>query len=115
MRYPLNDTSISRRGGFISIVNQALIALIILVVVGTLTYRYLPQTHEAKQFEERAAKLEVEYLEAVERLRHHEREERFLQANMEYLAVIARDKLDMMQSGETIYRIDRLDKDGQKK
>jgi len=114
VRYPLNDIPISRRGGFISMLNQALIALIILVVIGTLTYRYLPQTNEAKQFEERAAKLEVEHLEAVERLRHHEREERFLQANMEYLAVIARDKLDMMQSGETIYRIDR-EKDGAKK
>lgn len=112
MRTPLNDNPISRRGGFISMVNQALIALIILVVVGTLTYRYLPQTHEAKQFEERAAKLETEHQEALERLRHHEREERFLQANMEYLAVIARDKLDMMHSGETIYRIE---KDGVKR
>jgi cell division protein FtsB len=34
---------------------------------------------------------------------------------MEYLAVIARDKLDMMQSGETIYRLDRTEKDGAKK
>jgi len=50
--------------------------------------------------------LENKVSEARSVLQFHEREEKLLRSNSEYLSVIARDKLDLMQEGEVLYRFD---------
>ena len=39
-------------------------------------------------------------------LAQHERQERLLRTSPEYLSLIARDRLDLMQDGETLFRFD---------
>ncbi len=39
-------------------------------------------------------------------LARHEREENLLRRDPEYVGMIARDHLDLMKEGETIYRLD---------
>jgi len=50
--------------------------------------------------------LEAKVAGARAALQFREREERLLRSNSEYLSVIARDKLDLMQEGEVLYRFE---------
>ena len=64
---------------------------------------------EVKKRKEQDARVE-ELKSAIEKQRmvlaRHQREENLLKHDPEYVGLIARDRLDLMKPGETIYRID---------
>ena len=71
-----------------------------------MAYRMLPEISKRKdqqaQVEDLTAKVEKE--KAV--LNRNLREENLLKHDPEYVGLIARDRLDLMGEGETIYRLD---------
>ena len=90
--------------------NRALASAIVLLVMGTLAIRYLPETSKRNEIQAEIQLLEAKVAEKRSLLKRHEREERLLRTNPEYLSMVAREKLDLMQEGETIFRFDSLPK-----
>jgi cell division protein FtsB len=91
---------------FLKAVNRVLMVLTFvgtLCIIGLWFYPEL-QKRDAmvRNLEEKQAQLETE-----ERLnRQQTREVYLLENDQEYIETIARDRLDMMKPGETIYRLD---------
>ena len=71
-----------------------------------MTYRMLPEISKRKEQQARVEELTalVEKDKAI--LSRNEREENLLKHDPEYVGLIARDRLDLMREGETIYRLD---------
>jgi len=90
--------------------NRSLAAAIVLLVVGTLAVRYLPETTRRNDIQNEIQVLEAKVAERRAVLKRHEREERLLRTNPEYLSMVARERLDLMQEGETLFRFDPLPK-----
>lgn len=90
--------------------NRSLASAIVLLVVGTLAIRYLPETSKRNDIQNEIQVLEAKVAEKKAFLKRREREERLLRTSPEYLAMIARDRLDLMQEGETLIRFEPLAK-----
>ena len=88
--------------------NRALASSIVLLVVGTLAVRYLPETSRKNDIQAEIQALEAKVAEKRALVRRHEREERLLRTSPEYLSLVARERLDLMQEGETIIRFEPL-------
>jgi cell division protein FtsB len=93
-------------GGLWTSLNRFLAVLIVVTVLAAVFYRYMPEFGA-----EDAEKAKIEALtHDVNELRQlHERllrQESLLKRDPEYIALIARDKLDLMKEGETIFRDD---------
>ncbi len=86
--------------------NRLVIALILLIVVGTLSARYLPETTRRNEMLAHIQDLEAKAASKRATLLQHERQERLLRTSPEYLSLIARDRLDLMQEGETLFRFE---------
>ncbi len=86
--------------------NRFVFTLIVLSSAVPIAYSFMP---EVKKRREQEAKIE-ELRSTVEKQRmvlaRHEREENLLKHDPEYVGLIARDRLDLMKDGETIYRLD---------
>ena len=88
--------------------NRALASSIVLLVVGTLAARYLPETSKKNDIQAEIQALEARVSDKRALVTRHEREERLLRTSPEYLSLVARERLDLMQEGETIIRFDPL-------
>jgi cell division protein FtsB len=86
--------------------NRLLIAMILLIVIGTLSARYLPETTRRNEMLAQIQELESKASSKRTALHQHERQERLLRTSPEYLSLIARDRLDLMQEGETLFRFE---------
>ncbi len=86
--------------------NRAVALAIVLLVVTTLAIRYLPETTRRNEMQAQILDLEAKLAEKKAILQRHEREERLLRTNAEYLSLIARDRLDLKEEGETLFRFD---------
>ena len=86
--------------------NRAVASIIVLLVFATLAIRYLPETSRRNEMRAQIQDLENKLAEKKSILQRHEREERLLRTSSEYLSLIARDKLDLMQEGETLFRFE---------
>ena len=86
--------------------NRVLWVLLILTVTVTIIGAFLPELQ--KQRNERDERARLHRLIDEQRTLHtqHEREIGWLQNDPEYLAIKARDRLDLMKDGETILRVD---------
>jgi cell division protein FtsB len=84
-----------------------LIVFLIFVVVGTVLFFFFqPELSKLSDMQRRVAELEATKERiTIEQLRL-EREKTLLATEPEYLENIARDKLDLMKPGETIFRLD---------
>ena len=80
--------------------------LIVLVIIGTLAARYLPETSRRDAVVAQIQDLEAKAARLKGLLQQHERQERLLRNSPEYLSLIARDRLDLMQEGETLFRFE---------
>ena len=96
----------SPAGGIWHSLNRFLFTLIVLTLLATMTYRMLPEISKRKEQQARVEELTalVEKEKAI--LSRNEREENLLKHDPEYVGLIARDRLDLMREGETIYRLD---------
>ncbi len=86
--------------------NRAVSGAIVVLVVTTLAIRYLPETTRRNEMQAQIQDLEAKLAERKSVLQRHEREERLLRTNPEYLSLIARDRLDLKEEGETLFRFE---------
>jgi cell division protein FtsB len=87
--------------------NRALCIFIALGVLIPMLYQSLPMVKEKAVLDGRIAAMESK-LEQVRMLNtRRTREVNLIQNDPEYAGIIARDRLDLMREGETIFRMDR--------
>jgi cell division protein FtsB len=91
---------------FWNALNRVLLALVIVSGIASLVLWFYPEVVRRDQMA-RNLLSEREELAAQQTLRkQREREVYLLENDREYIETIARDKLDMMKEGETIFRLD---------
>jgi cell division protein FtsB len=80
--------------------------LIVLSASVPIAYSFLPEVAQRKvqaaRIESLKAQVEMEQM----KLARNQREENLLRRDPEYIGILARDRLELMREGETIYRID---------
>jgi cell division protein FtsB len=96
----------SHGGGIWHSLNRIILTLIVLGGCVPIAYSFLPEVANRKAQMQRIDSLKNE----IERQRmlaaRYEREEMLVKRDPEFISVIARDKLELMKDGETIYRLD---------
>lgn len=84
-----------------------LILLLIIIVGGALVgLSFLPEWRKQAEMRRNLAALEQRLEEEKNKAREQERQIFLLENDPEYVEIIARDKLDLMKEGETIFRYD---------
>ncbi len=91
---------------FWNALNRVLLALVMVSGIAGLVLWFYPEVVRRDQMARNLLR-EQEELVAQQTLRkQREREVYLLENDKEYIETIARDKLDMMKEGETIFRLD---------
>ena len=83
--------------------------VLVLIVLGAslpIAHAFLPEFSLRKNYAARIESLKAQVETERMKLARNEREETLLRRDPEYIGIIARDRLDLMREGETIYRID---------
>ena len=86
--------------------NRLLVALIAFTVVTLIACAFVPELKDASEQSQRVDDLRGQIQKEHDLLDQHTREVDLLKNDPTYIETIARDRLDMMKDGETIYRID---------
>jgi cell division protein FtsB len=86
--------------------NRLLITLIAFTAVTLIACAFVPVLKNASAQAERADDLRAAIQKERDLVAEHTREVALLTSDPTYLETIARDRLDLMKEGETIYRID---------
>ena len=86
--------------------NRFLFTFIVLTVAAVVGFHFLPQVSARREQEARLNRLKAEVEREQQLLTRNLREEDLLKHDPEYIGVVARDRLDLMKEGETIYRIE---------
>lgn len=86
--------------------NRFLLTLIVLSAAVPIGFSFLPEVKKRKEHETRIEELKAEIDNQRMLLARHRREESLLNNDPEYVGLIARDRLDLMKEGETIYRLE---------
>ena len=76
-----------------------------------IAYAFLPEMKKRKEAAIRIEELKTQIEDARMKLARLQREEFLLRNDREYVSIIARDRLDLMKDGETIYRIEEPKQD----
>ena len=104
----MSQESLSARGGtgIWHSLNRFVLTLIVLSAAVPIAYSFLPEVKKHKeqqrQIEELKSKIEKQRMYFT----RYQREAKLLLLDQEYVEMIARDRLDLMKEGETIYRLD---------
>ena len=94
--------------------NKLVFVLIVLCVSIPIGYSFLPEVSKRKEQAQRIEALKVELEKQRMLLARYDREKVLLTSDPEYAGLIARDKLELMRPGETIYRFDPVKPDPQR-
>ncbi len=86
--------------------NKLVLVLIVLCTSVPVAYSFLPEVSKRKEQKQRIELLKMDLEQQKIQLARYEREELLVRRDPEYAGLIARDKLDLMKEGETIYRLD---------
>jgi len=86
--------------------NRLVIALIAFTVVTLIACAFVPELKNAREQDDRVDQLHADIQKERDLLASHTRQVDLLKNDPTYIETIARDRLDMMKEGETIYRID---------
>lgn len=86
--------------------NRFVFTLIVLAASVPIAYSFLPEIKIRKQHESTIEQLKADIDQERMKLQRYEREEKLLRLDPEYISIIARDRLDLMKEGETIFRVD---------
>ena len=93
-------------GGIWHSLNWLLSVLIVLTVVAVVAIRFNPENAKRRAQLAILDQLKLDVEQARQDLARNTREEEMLKHDPEYVGLIARDRLDLMKEGETIYRLD---------
>jgi cell division protein FtsB len=86
--------------------NRVLGALVLFGFLATVAITFYPVWQKQNDMRMRLATLETEHAAKTARLQLNQREIELLRHDREYLETIARDRLNLMKPGETIFRIE---------
>ncbi len=86
--------------------NRLLITLIAFTIIALIACAFVPLMKSAREQWDHLDDLRAQFARERDLLAEHNREVDLLKNDPEYIETIARDRLDMMKEGETIYRID---------
>ena len=100
------DSQVHSREGIWHSLNRFLLTLIVLSATIPIGYSFLPEVKKRKEAEMRNDELRTRIEDKRMELAHLELQEKLLKTDPEYVGTIARDHLDLMDKGETIYRLD---------
>ncbi len=87
-------------------INRVLTGLVVLGVVVLVGVMFYPVWQQQQDMRSRIAGLERERAEKTSRLESSKRQIHLLQHNPAYVETIARDRLNLMKEGETIFRVE---------
>jgi cell division protein FtsB len=87
--------------------NSILRVLLILALVLVIVSLFLPQSKKLTQSRAEIDKLQAQVTEQRIVLARQTREVRLLNTDPTYLETMARDRLDLMKEGETIFRLEQ--------
>ena len=96
----------SPSGGIWYFLNRLLFVLILLVLGAIAAYHFLPEVSKRRDQQARVEQLKMEVDQQRQLLIRNTRIEELLKHDPEYVGLIARDRLDLMKEGETIYRLE---------
>jgi cell division protein FtsB len=88
--------------------NSILRVLLVLALVLVIVSLFLPQSKKLKQSRSEIEKLQGLVDEQKTLLARQTREVSLLKTDPTYLETLARDRLDLMKEGETIFRLEQL-------
>ena len=91
---------------FWNALNRVLVALIIAGGIAGIVLWFYPEVARRDQMARSLLKDQEELVAQQSLRKQREREVYLLENDKEYIETIARDKLDMMKEGETIFRLD---------
>ncbi len=91
--------------------NRLLVTHIALTVLAVVAYRSLPEITKRRDQQLRVEQLKAEVERERQMLLRNTRIEELLKHDPEYVALIARDRLDLMKENETIYRVENAKPD----
>ncbi|MEQ1860663.1 MAG: septum formation initiator family protein [Chthoniobacteraceae bacterium] len=100
------DLNNQPNGGIWNSLNRLVIALILMCASVPVAYSFLPEVTKRKEQRQRIESLKADLEREKMQLARFEREETLMRRDSDYAGLIARDKLDLMKEGETIYRLD---------
>lgn len=95
-------------GGVWHSLNRILFTLIVLTVLATVAYRMLPEIGKRKEQQSRIEELRTLVDKEKQTLATNLRVENLLKHDPEYVGLIARDRLDLADPKETIYRLEAM-------
>jgi cell division protein FtsB len=94
-------------GGIWYSLNRFLFTFIVLTVAAGVGFRFLPEVSAHREQQARLEQLKAEVEREQQLLARNLREDELLKHDPEYIGLIARDRLDLMKEGETIYRMEQ--------
>ena len=100
------DFRVRRQNTVWDSLSRLLVALIAFTVLTLIACAFVPEMKDGREQSARVDDLRAQILEQRGLLAQHTREVDLLKNDPTYIETIARDRLDMMKEGETIYRID---------
>jgi cell division protein FtsB len=86
--------------------NRLLVALIAFTVITLIACAFVPELKNAREQSDRVEELRGQIEKERIQLAERNREVELLKNDPTYIETIARDRLDMMKEGETVFRID---------
>ena|GEM_PF-4542764 len=95
-------------GGIWHSLNRFLFVLIVLTILTTIGYRMLPEIGKRKEQDAQAEKLQTLVEKEKQTLASNLRIENLLRHDTDYVGLMARDRLDLADPKETIYRLDNV-------
>ncbi len=96
----------SPSGGIWHSLNRLLFVLIVLTLAMIAAYRFLPEVSKRRDQQTHVERLKAEVERERQLFMRNTRIEELLKHDPEYVALVARDRLDLMKQGETIYRLE---------
>jgi len=105
--HTIHQPYVRRRSGgeFLPVATRVMWALIIAAGLVTLGFTFYPEWERLATMKRDLAAQQERLADLKRKNADHEQEVKLLQTDPQYLEIIARDKLDLMKSGETIFRL----------
>lgn len=103
----MHQPNVRRRSGgeFLPVATRVMWALIIAAGLVTLGFTFYPEWARLASMKKDLAAQHERLADLKKKSTEHEQEVKLLQTDPQYLEFIARDKLDLMKDGETIFRL----------
>ena len=106
-RAAIHQTNVRRRssGEFLPVATRVMWALIIVALFLTIGFWFYPEWARLASMKSELTVQQRRLAELKKKSSEHEQEVKLLQTDPQYLEIIAREKLDLMKDGETIFRL----------